>query len=445
MNWFTQTLNNYFEINERGSTISREIMAGIMIFAAMAYIMAVNPTIMASAGLPKEAMIITTIAGTVVGTLLMALWARLPIVLAPAMSSNVVFANVIVQGSHVTPYVAFSVVIISGLLFTLASLTSLRRKIVENFPAPIILGIQLAIGAFIARLGLIIAGIVTSSDHGMSFGKLSQPTVILELIAMGIAIICMLKKRASGLLLLIAAITISGLFIPGIDGQPFTHFSGKIWALPHYPTEFIAPFDFKGYFDALGLMIPVTLYLLLNDFFDASGTLISVASRAGLCGTKKHPTLDSKAYICDGAASVVGAVLGTSTVSAYVESATGVEAGGRTGLTAATTAFLFLISVLFWPLLICIPALATAPLLVMVGIAMMGSAQNLPKDIADASVPLLMILLAAVTGDFMMTLTCGMILYTTIQLFFKRYHKITPTLLGLDLVFILYLVLHNFL
>ncbi|QCE34209.1 NCS2 family permease [Acetobacteraceae bacterium] len=445
MNWLTQTLDHYFEINERGSTISREIMAGIMIFSAMAYIMAVNPTLMASTGLPKDAMIITTIAGTVVGTLLMALWARLPIVLAPAMSSNVVFANVIVQGSHVSPFVAFTVVLVSGLIFTFASLTSLRRKIVENFPAPIILGIQLAIGAFIARLGLIIAGIVTTTDHGMSFGKLSQPTVILELFAMGIAILCLLKKRASGLLILIAAITVAGLFIPGTDGKPFTHFSGKIWAIPHYPTEFIAPFDFKGYFDAIGLMIPVTLYLLLNDFFDASGTLISIATRAGLCGTEKYPTLDSKAYICDGAASVTGVLLGTCTVSAYVESATGVEAGGRTGLTAATTAFLFLISALFWPLLTAIPSLATAPLLVMVGIAMMSSAQNLPKDSADASVPLLMILLAAVTGDFMMTLTCGMILYTAIQLTFRRFHQVTATLIGLDITFIIYLVLHNFL
>ncbi|MCX5618772.1 NCS2 family permease [Bombella sp. TMW 2.2543] len=440
---FRSHLDQFFQISQRHSTIPREIIAGLTIFGSMAYIMAVNPAILAGAGLARHDMVMTTIAGAVAGTLLMALWARLPLALAPAMSSNVLFTQVIVQQAHVSPPTAFTVVLFSGLCFTLLSLTRLRLKIIQSFPPSIVLGIQVAIGAFIARIGLVTAGIAVPSSNGLSFAPLSHPSVILALAGILLCLLLQLLRVPAGLLITIIILTLLGLVVPGTDGHPLTQLPARLIDWPHYPVHMLAPFSFGDFFHHIGLLLPITLYMLLSDFFDATATMLTVTRRAGLHGTKEHPELDPRAFTADGAASILGALLGTCTVSAYLESLTGAETGGRTGLSALTVALLFAVSCCLWPLITAIPALATAPILVFVGIIMLGSLTDLPRTMDDAFPPLCMLLLTVVTGNFMLALACGMLLYTTILIVRRAFHKITPIIIGLDITFLCYMILQG--
>ena len=435
-------LDRWFQISERGSTVSREIIAGLTVFGAMAYIVAVNPAILSSAGLDRHDMVMTTIAGAVAGTLLMAIWARLPIALAPAMSSNVLFSQVIVQQAHVSPSTAFTVVLFSGLCFTLLSLSQIRQKIIKGFPPAIVLGIQIAIGAFIARIGLMSAGVAVPSTVGFSFGSLGNPTVLLGLGGIALCAILNALRVPAGLLIAIVIITIAGIFIPTAHG-PITKLPSNLVDWPHYPTHLFLPFDFHGFFSHLGLLVPITIYFLLSDFFDATATMMTVAHRAGLDGTDGRPGLDHRAFASDGAASVIGASLGTCTVSAYVESLAGVEAGGRTGLSALIVALLFAASSVFWPLITSIPAVATAPVLVLVGMSMLGALSRLPATFSEAAPPVLMLLIATITGNFMLSLTCGLLLYTALAVALRDYKRLTPIVVGLDIAFVLYMFLET--
>lgn len=409
----------------------------------MAYIVAVNPAILAVTGLARHDMVMTTIAGAVAGTLIMALWARLPIALAPAMSSNVLFAQVIVQQAHVSPRTAFTVVFFSGACFTILSLTRIRQKIIKGFPPAIILGIQIAIGAFIARIGLISAGIAVPSPTGLGFASLSQPSVVLALCGILLCALLSVLRVPAGLLLTIIAISLIGAFVPDQAHHPITALPSHLIDWPHYPTHLFLPFDFHDFFQHIGLLLPITLYVLLSDFFDATGTMMSVTHRAGLTGTPEKPELDYRAFASDGAASIIGAILGTCTVSAYLESLAGAEAGGRTGLSALVVALLFAVSCIFWPLITCIPALATAPVLVLVGLGMLGSLTRLPASLEESITPLFMLLIAVITGNFMLSLACGMLLYTGVSLVLRDFKKITPIIVGLDIAFICYMILQS--
>ena len=406
------TLDRWFHISARGSTVPREIIAGLTVFGAMAYIVAVNPAILSAAGLDRHDMVMTTIAGAVAGTLLMALWARLPIALAPAMSSNVLFAQVVVQQAHVSPRTAFTVVLFSGLCFTALSLSQIRQRIIRGFPPSIVLGIQVALGAFIARIGLTTSGIAVPTAQGLTFGSLSDPSVILSLAGVLLCAVLVVLRIPAGLLLAILTLTVAGLFIH-TDKGAITTLPTHMVDWPHYPTNLFLPFDFAGFFSHLGLLVPITLYFLISDFFDATGTMMAVTQRATQGADGAPLPLGRKAFCADGAASVIGASLGTSTVSAYLESLVGVEAGGRTGLCAVVVAVLFALSSFFWPLITAIPAVATAPVLIVVGVGMLStlvSPQTQALD--DLTSPLLMVVITLMTGNFMLALACGLLLHT---------------------------------
>ncbi|QHI95802.1 NCS2 family permease [Aristophania vespae] len=441
---FLTWLDRFFHISQRGSTISREIVAGLTVFGAMAYIMAVNPTILSATGLARHDMVMTTIAGAVAGTLIMALWAKLPIALAPAMSSNVLFTQVIIVQGHFSPRTAFTVVFCSGLCFTALALTQLRQKIINGFPPAIIIGVQAAIGAFVARLGLITAGIAVPSPGGLAFGSLSDPSVILALSGIALCAAFLICKIPAGFLITIFVLTITGLFVPNGHGGVITQLPNRFFDWPHYPTHLLFPFDFKEFFSHLGLLIPITLYLLLSDFFDATATLMSVVQRSNLHENTGKLKLDSSAFAADGLASVVGATLGTSTVSAYVENLAGAEAGARTGLAAIVVALLFALSCVLWPLITAIPALAISPILVLVGLSMTSCLGRLSSSLDEALAPLFMFLIAAVTGNFMLSLTCGMLLYSGLAVVSRQFSRLTPVVLSLDIVFIGYMVLQTY-
>ncbi|MDF7674042.1 NCS2 family permease [Acetobacteraceae bacterium ESL0709] len=440
---FSAWLDRFFQISARGSTIRRELVAGLTIFSAMAYIMAVNPSILSAAGLARHDMVMTTIAGAVAGTLIMALWAKLPIALAPTMSSNVLFSQVIIVQGHFSPAIAFTTVFCSGLCFTALSLTRIRQKIINGFPPVIIIGIQAAIGAFAARLGLTSAGIAIPSPQGLTFGSFSDPSVLLALAGVVICGASLICKIPAGFLLTIILITIIGLFVPDGQGHYITRLPDHFLDWPHYPAHLLFPFDFGGFFSHIGLLLPVTLYLLLSDFFDATSTLMSVVQRSNAHNTSTPLKLNARAFIADGFASVTGSALGTSTVSAYVENMTGAEIGARTGLTAFVVALLFACSCFLWPLITAIPSLATAPVLIMVGLSMASVLNQLPATFDDMITPLFMFLIAAVTGNFMLSLACGMLFYSALALLSRRFSRLTPLMAGLDIVFILYLILQS--
>ncbi|GBR44705.1 NCS2 family permease [Neokomagataea thailandica] len=435
-------LDRWFHISARGSTIPREIIAGLTIFGAMAYIVAVNPMILSGAGLDRHDMVMTTIAGAIAGTLLMALWARLPIALAPAMSSNVLFAQIIVQQAHVRPSTAFTVVLMSGLCFTALSVSRVRQRIIQGFPPSIVLGIQIALGAFIARIGLTSGGIAAPGPEGLSFGSLSDPSVLLCLFGVLLCALLTVLRVPAGLLIGIIVLTALGLIIKDKHG-PITHLPTHMMDWPHYPSQMFLPFDFHDFWNKIALLLPITLYFLISDFFDATATLMSVAQRAGLTHENGNNSLDHRAFASDGAASIIGAGLGTCTVSAYVESLAGVEAGGRTGLCALIVAVLFGLASFFWPIITAIPAIATAPVLILVGLSMLGALNQLPTEPAKGLPPMIMLLIAAITGNFMLSLTCGLLLYTGIALAQREFKRLTPIVLGLDAAFVFYMILQS--
>ncbi|MCQ9156436.1 NCS2 family permease, partial [Acidomonas methanolica] len=407
----------------------------------MAYIMAVNPAIMSLAGLDRHDMIMTTIAAAFCGTMLMALLANMPIALAPAMSSNAIFAQIVVTQMHVKPATAFTIILISGLAFTLLSVTSLRQKMVRSFPEPVVMGIQVSIGIFITRIGMVTGGLAVPGAGGFHFGDLADPAVLLCLGGVLMAAVVTVLRLPGGLLLTIAAVTLTGLFVPD-RGHPVTPWPSRLADWPHYPTHLLLPFDFGDFLSHLGLLLPITLYFFLSDFFDATGTMFSVANRAGLRRPNGETLLGRRAFAADGAASVIGSALGTCTVSAYVESLVGAEAGGKTGLTAVTVALLFLASSVFWPVITIIPAVATAPILILVGLGMLSHLSHVTDRSTEAILtPLAMLLTTVLTGNFMYALCFGVLFYSVLLAATRQFARLTPMLLGLDAVFLFYLIL----
>lgn len=435
-------IDRFFHVTRRGSTLSRELVAGLTTFGAMAYIVIVNPAILALAGLDRHDMIMTTIAASVVGSLLMALLANLPIALAPAMSSNLVFAQVVVVQMGVAPAVAFTMVLIGGLGFVALSLTQWRQKIVMGFPVSVRIGIHCAIGAFIAHIGMVSGGLAVKGGDGFAFGSLRDPAVLLGGGGLFLAGVLRVLRVPAGMLLTIVAVTLAGCFIHHPDGHPVTSLPSMWLEWPHYPVHMLFPFDFHGFFAHFGLVLPVALYFFLGDFFDATGTMMAVTRKAGLSVEDGQPVLGRAAFVADGTASILGSILGTSTVSAYLESLVGAEAGGRTGLVGITVAALFALSALLWPVITAVPAVATAPVLILVGLGMLGDMGGAEHDeVGGVLPPLLMVLVTVMTGNFMVSLALGLLLYTALALAARRWRAITPVLLLLDGVFIFYLVL----
>jgi AGZA family xanthine/uracil permease-like MFS transporter len=434
-------LNRYFRIEERNSSISREFVAGLTTFGAMSYIIVVNPAILSAAGMNMHSLIITTALASMIGTLIMALWANLPIALAPGMGSNVIFAQVVVLQMGVSYQTAFTMVLIGGILFTILSLTRWRERIVRGFPDPIRLGIQCGLGLFIAYLGLKNAGLVSLAHDRLSFGNIAEPAVMLSLIGVLATPMLLALRIPAAFLISIAALSIIGLFVTA-HGAPLTAVPDRIIDFPIIPKELFFAFDFHEFFTHFWLVLPITLYFFMSDFFSATATLIGVTRRGKIMDEDGNIPSARQAYAADGFASIIGAALGTSTVVAYVESAAGVEAGGRTGLTGIVVAALFGLSLFFWPLIGVIPAQATAPALVMVGVLMMEGIRDLDTSRPENAIPpLLILLITVVTTDLMMGLAIGCFVYSLIVLATRQWQKLTSMLIGLDVIFIIYIII----
>jgi AGZA family xanthine/uracil permease-like MFS transporter len=436
-------LERYFKIGEKGSTISREVIAGLTTFAAMSYVIVVNPAIVSATGMDRDSLIIVTILASMIGSIFMGLAANLPIGLAPGMGSNVIFAQVLVLQLGVSWHIGLTIIFLDAVAFLILALSGVREKLVVGFPDPIKLGIQCGLGLFIAYIGLKNGGLIVSTARSpIAFGNLSHPATLLTFIGVLATPVLLVLRMPGALLASIAILTIVGFFVPGSEAHSFvTPLPEHILAWPKSPASIVWAFDFKGVVDHLFLLLPIMFYFFLADFFSATSTLIGVTRRANLATPDGSFPNAREALSSDAAASIVGAALGTPTVTGYIESVTGVEAGGRTGLTAIVIAGLFALSLFLWPLIAIIPPQATAPALVVVGVLMMEGIRDIDPAIPESCFPPILTLLVTVcTADLMAGMGAGCLVYTLMILAGRQWSKISPMLIGIDAVFILYFV-----
>ncbi len=438
-------LDRYFRISERGSTFARETLGGLTTFAAMGYIVVVNPLILSAAGMSREGVLLATVISAIIGTLTMALWANLPVALAPGMGSNIVFAQVIVLQMHLHWQTALAMVFLNAVLFLILSLTRVREQIVAAFPEAIKLGMQCSIGIFIAFLGLQNAGLVVSA-HGelVAFAKLDAPGTLLAFAGVLLTAALYASRTPGGFLIAIGVLTCAGVFLKNAAGAAITQLPAQIVRLPAAHPEMFFAFDFHEFFGKFFLLLPVTVFFLLGEFFSATATLIGVARRAGLSTPQAALPNGRAAFAADAFASVAGAAVGTSTVTAFVESVAGVEAGARTGFSGVIVAMLFALTLLVSPLIGAIPAAAVAPALVLVGALMLEDIGTLDRRRPGQMLPpLLMIIFTVCTMDLMAGLAVGCFSYSLLALAVREWKKLTATIIVLDAIFALYLVLRN--
>lgn len=369
-------LQRLFKLDQHQTTVGRELQAGLTTFAAMAYILAVNPAILANTGMDKGALVTVTALTAAVATGIMALLTNYPIALAPGMGINAFFTFTIVIGRGVPWTEALGMVFVNGVIFLLLSITGVREKIIAAIPHALKIAVTCGIGLFIAFIGLKNGGVIIGNKETfVSHGDFTSGPVALCLFGIVLTVILIARKVPGAIVLSIAAVTVLGLFVRAGGGKMVTELPASILAIPASPAPVFLKltFGFLTNANALLMALPLILTLLLVDMFDNIGTLIAVTKRAGLLRPDGTLPKAGRALLADSIATIISALSGTSTVVSYIESASGVAAGGRTGLTTVTTALLMLLALFFTPLILIVPAAATAPALVIVGVFMMQS------------------------------------------------------------------------
>jgi len=406
-----------FDLRAHGTSLRTECLAGLTTFLAMAYIVFVNPEILSAAGMPREAVFVATCLAAAVGTAVMGLYANYPIAMAPGMGLNAYFAFVVVGTLGYSWQAALGAVFLSGCLFVLVSVTRLREWIVNAIPRSLKFAISAGIGLFLALIGLKNAGIVAAHPATLiTLGDLHAPPAVLA--ALGFVLIVALEARkvTGAILIGILAVTLASI---ALGHTPF----GGVFAPPPSLAPTFMQFDVAGALDA-GL-VAVVLTFFLVELFDASGTLIGVSHRAGLLDKDGRLPRLNRALLADSSAIVVGAALGTSSTTAYAESAAGTAAGGRTGLTAVVVALLFLLALFFAPLAGAVPAFATAPALVYVAVLMARGLADLDwNDLTECAPAAICTLAMPFTFSIAHGIAFGFLSYAAIKLLAGRAREV---------------------
>ena len=423
-------LERYFQLSAHGTTVKTELLAGLTTFLTMAYIIFVNPDILSAAGMPKDSVFVATCLAAAIGSAIMGLYANYPIALAPGMGLNAYFAFAVVKGMGFTWQAALGAVFISGLLFILVSLFRVREAIVNAIPRSLKFAISAGIGLFLAIIGLKNAGLIVAHPSTLvTLGNLHQPAPVLA--ALGFLLIVALewRKVPGAIIISILAVTVASI------AMGLTAFNGIVAAPPSIAPTFLQ-MDIAGALNAGLLTVILTFFLV--ELFDASGTLIGVAHRAGLLDKDgKLPNL-KKALLADSTAITAGAALGTSSTTAYIESAAGTAAGGRTGLTAVTVAVLFLVALVFAPLAGTVPAFATAPALCYVAVLMLrGLAEIEWDDLTEAAPAAITAITMPFTFSIAHGIAFGFISYAAIKLLAGRVNELPPTVAAIAVMFVL--------
>lgn len=434
-------LARYFEFSKHGTSYKQEFMAGLTTFLAMAYILAVNPSILSVAGLDFDATITATAIAAIIGSLIMGLFAKYPVALAPGMGLNAFFAFTVVDTMGIPWQTALAGVFVSGVIFLILSLSGIREVIINAIPAGLKYAVSAGIGLFIAFVGLQGAGIVV--DHPstlVQIGDLKQGPTLLALFGIVLTAVLMTRKLKGAIFYGIVITAIVGMIF-GVVELP----SGII-SVPPNPSAlgaFIGPLTGEVInevsFWSLDILIVVLTFLFV-DFFDTAGTLVGTANQAGLMKDNKLPRA-GRALAADSIATIAGAAVGTSTTTAYVESSSGIAAGGRTGFTAMVTAGFFLLAMFFSPLLAVITSHVTAAALVMVGVLM---ASNLAKiawaEIEEAAPAFITVIAMPLTYSIAKGIALGFILYPLVKLVKGEGKNVHWIMYALFFVFLAYFI-----
>ncbi|MDD7657324.1 MAG: NCS2 family permease [Prevotellaceae bacterium] len=423
-------LQKLFGFVPSSMTVKREVIAGITTFLTMAYILAVNPSILSDAGMDKGAVFTATVISSVLATLVMAMYAKLPFALAPGMGLNAFFAYTVVLTMGYSWQFALTAVFIEGIIFILLTLTGLRQKIVDSMPLVLRRAISPGIGFFIAFIGLKNAGIVSASPATfVTMGNLHDPAVLLAAFGILLSAVLLIKKVTGALLI--------GILVTTVIGIPLgvTHFT-SVLDVPPSIAPIVMKFEWHNVL-SFDMAICVLTFLFI-DMFDTIGTLLGVSHRAGMVDEKGNIPHLTEAFMADAIGTAAGAMLGTSTVTTYVESASGVNAGGRSGLTSFTTAICFVLALFLAPLFLAIPAQATAPALVLVGVMMMTDVSKLHLgDFADAVPAFVCIALMPLTYSISDGILMGLITYVLLRIFAGRYRELKLGMIVLAVLFVL--------
>ena len=421
-------LESLFKLKEHGTDVKTEVIAGFTTFLTMAYIIFVNPTILGDAGMPKDAVFVATCLIAALGTAVMAFYANYPIALAPGMGLNAYFAYAVVLHMGFTWQAALGAVFISGCLFLFVTLTGIRGLIIAGIPQSLRYAITVGIGLFLALIALKSAGIVVGSKATLvTLGDLHQPSVILAVLGF-LLMVALDKLRVRGAILIgIVAVTILSFFFGGNE------FRGIFSAPPSIEPTFLKLDIMTALTKGL---LNVVLVFFLVELFDATGTLMGVARRAGLLVPGRMDRLN-KSLFADSAAIFAGSLLGTSSTTAYVESASGVQAGGRTGLTALTVSVLFLAALFIAPLAGAVPPYATAPALFFVGCLMMRDLTELEWEDSTEVIPAAVTaLMMPFTYSIANGLAFGFITYAAVKLCTGRVREVHWMVWLIALVFL---------
>ena len=426
-------LSKLFGFDPSKHNIKTEVMAGITTFLTMAYILAVNPSIfsnLADKGMDTNAVFTATALAAIIGTLAMAIYAKKPFGLAPGMGLNAFFVFTVCLTMGYSWQFALTAILIEGFIFVVLTLTKVRTLIVDAIPASVKRAIGAGIGLFIAFIGLKNAGIIVeSSATFVTIGTMTEGTALLGVIGIVLTSVLVIKKVPGSLLIGILATAL--IVIP----MGVTHFSGVVDTPPSVAPLF-CQFEFHHIF-TLDMLVVVFTFLFI-DMFDTMGTLVGVCTKAGMMQKDGRIPGLNKAFMADAVATMAGACLGASTTTTYVESAAGVAQGGRSGLTAFSTAMCFVVAMFFAPLFLSIPAAATTPVLVIVGLFMLTPVKDIDLDDYAESIPaFITIVMMPLTYSISDGILCGVISYVLINMLCMNWKKLNPTLYVLAALFIM--------
>jgi AGZA family xanthine/uracil permease-like MFS transporter len=421
-------LERLFGLREHGTSVRTECIAGFTTFLAMAYIVFVNPEILSAAGMPRESVFVATCLAAALGSAIMGVYANYPIAMAPGMGLNAYFAYVVVQGLGYTWQAALGAVFLSGCLFVLVSVLRLREWIVNAIPRSLKLAISAGIGLFLALIGLKNAGIVTAHPATLiTLGDLHAPAALLATLGFVLIVALEARRVRGGIIIGILSVTVASIALG------YSPYAG-LFALPPSVAPTLLELDLAGAMGAGLLAVVLTFFMV--ELFDATGTLIGVAHRAGLLDAEGRLPRLNRALLADSSAIVAGAMLGTSSTTAYIESAAGTAAGGRTGLTAVVVALLFVLALFFAPLAGAVPAYATAPALIYVAVLMARGLAELDWDDLTESAPGLICALAMpFTFSIAHGIAFGFLSYAGIKLLAGRAREVPVAVWVIALAF----------
>ena len=424
-------LKKLFGFDPAKNSIRTEVLAGITTFLTMSYILAVNPAMFSLLdGMNAGSVFTATALAAVIGSLVMALFAKMPFGLAPGMGLNAFFVYTVCMGMGYSWQFALTAVLIEGFIFILLTITNLREAIVNAIPTSLKNAIGAGIGLFIAFIGLQNAGIIANNDATLvSLGEVTSGAPLLAIIGLAITGVLVVKNVPGALLI--------GILITTVIGIPMglTNFTGVV-SMPHSASDIFCKFEWDQVW-SLDMLVVVFTFMFI-DMFDTIGTLVGVCTKANMLTPDGKIPRVKQAFMADAIATTAGACLGTSTTTTYVESAAGVAQGGRTGLTAFVIACCFAVALFFSPLFLSIPSAATAAVLIIVGLFMLEPIKNIPlNDYAEAIPAFVCLILMPLAYSISDGILIGMIFYVLFNLMCGNFKRITPTMYILAVMFIL--------